>query len=70
MMRRSSPETPGVIIHLLCAFCRLRGTSQYGDLHLGHTRGAGEPCCLGAHSCSQRSHLYPSTFRTIRAIGE
>lgn len=40
----------------------LRGTSQYGLLHFGHTRGF--PVCpaLGTHRCPHRSHLNPSIF--------
>ncbi len=32
------------------------GLSQYGDLHLGHTRGFGACAWRGTHLCEHRSH--------------
>ena len=40
----------------------LRGLFQYGDLHLGQTRGSPSVLSLGTHSCSQRPHLWAKMF--------
>lgn len=42
-------------------FASLRGLSQYGLLHLGHTRG-GLLMSAGGHLCPHRSHWNPSSL--------
>lgn len=42
-------------------FAVLRGTFQYGDLHLGQTRGSRD-FSLGSHSWLQRSHFHAQTW--------